>query len=321
MSSLPPAGSVSTEIDATLAQMLGPIEALLPPTDYRSASGVEIARMLRARAPRNELPPDPRVSVEDAVMPGPEGTIQLRFYRPAGSNGATVINFHGGGWVLGSIASDEARCLQLARMTGCIVVSVEYRLAPEHPFPAPLEDCYAATRWVADNAAALGIDPGRIAVMGASAGGNLAAAVAMLARERGGPVIAYQLLVYPVCDVAMDTESHARHGHRFPLTREDMAWFWQQYAPGEHAAHGHASILRAQDLRGLPPAHIVTAGCDILRDEGIAYAARLTQAGVEARVSDYPGMVHGFLAVAFNHPVSQAAMRDKAEGLRNVFSC
>jgi acetyl esterase len=199
------------------------------------------------------------------------------------------------------------------------VVSVDYRLAPEHPYPAAPEDCYAATQWVAKNGSEIGIDVSRLAIGGDSAGGNLTAVTALMARDRGGPGLRFQLLVYPVTDYALDTPSYRENGEGYFLTRDMMRWFWQQYlADPSHADHPYASPLRAADLANLPPALCITAGYDPLRDEGEAYAERLRAAGVAARTSRYEGMFHGFFGMAAQIDAARKAVAEAAAALRSA---
>jgi acetyl esterase len=227
------------------------------------------------------------------------------------------VYLHGGGWVLGDLDAYDGLCRTLAAKLRCVVVSVDYRLAPEHRFPNAPEDCYAAARWVAENAASLGIDPGSIAVGGDSAGGNLAAVVALMARDRGGPRIAYQILVYPVTERSFDTGSYRDNGADYFLTTDMMIHFWKEYLSGEDdAASPYASPLRAKDLKGLPPALVITAEFDPLRDEGETYAKRLEQAGVPVRVSRYDGMIHGFYAMPSVFPQALEAIEETADWFR-----
>lgn len=305
------------EVDPTLAEQLARLTEGVTPLDYSAASGTDIAALLRARTPKVDFPPPQNIAIEDHTVPVTGGCITVRRYCPlTDMHGGAVLNIHGGGWVLGDLGSDEMRCRSLASESGCQVFSVDYRLAPEHRFPVPGEDCYAALTWVHRQAAAFGIDPARIGIAGSSAGGNLAAAVTMMARDRHGPAITYQLLVYPVCDRDENPRSWRNHGGRFPLTQADMIWFWDQYAPGDTALHPYASVLRAADLAGLPPAHVALAECDLLHDEGVAYAERLGDSGVPVTTGVYPGMVHGFLAVAPDHPQSRKALADFGALLR-----
>ena len=269
--------------------------------------GAAEARLL-FNAGRKVLAPDPMPVAEtrDLALAGPGGPIPARLYRSAATDILPVlVFFHGGGWVVGDIESHDTGCRHLANRAECAVVSVDYRLAPEHKFPAAVEDCFAATIWVADNAAALGVDPGRLAVGGDSAGGNLAAVVSLLARDHGAPRIGYQLLIYPATDAAMQHDSIARFAEGYVLTRATMRWFYEQYLRSpEDAGDWQASPLIASDLSGLPPAFILTAGYDPLCDEGDAYAARLAASGVAVTYRRFPGQVHGF---ALNGKIIRAA--------------
>jgi acetyl esterase len=231
-----------------------------------------------------------------------------------------LVFFHGGGFVIGDIDTHDATCRGLAKAAHCIVVSVDYRLAPEHPFPAAPEDCYAATVWVADNAASLGGDGARLAVGGDSAGGNLAAVVALMARDRGGPALTHQLLIYPVIDHNFDTASYVENGRGYLLSREMMMWFWGLYL--EDAGDGskpYASPIRAEDLSGLAAATIISAEFDPLRDEGEAYARRLGDADVAVTARRYDGMVHGFFAMTAVLDRAREAVAFAAAELRRAW--
>ena len=241
-------------------------------------------------------PPEPIARVENRRVPSSGGEIPLRLYVPDAAGPLPALAyFHGGGWVIGSLDTHDAVCRHLAKQARTVVVSVDYRLAPEHKFPAAAEDCYAATRWIADNAAALGVDPARICVGGDSAGGNLAAVVSLMARDRGGPKIALQVLAYPVTDHSYDTASYRDNADGYLLTKDSMVWFWNHYlgAPSD-GTNVYASPLRAASLAGLPPAVVFTAEYDPLRDEGEAYARRLRDAGVRVVHKRYEGIIHGF---------------------------
>lgn len=241
---------------------------------------------------------EPVHEVRDLVASGPAGPIAVRLYRPSDAQPLPAIAyFHGGGFVIGSLETHDGTCRALANASGCAVLSVEYRLAPEHRFPAAPEDCWTALEWLAGEAPRLGLDPARLAVAGDSAGGNLAAVTALLARERG-PALRHQVLVYPVTDHAFDTPSYRENGEGYFLTAAMMRWFWSQYLldPAQ-GADPLASPLRAADLGGLPPALVVTAEYDPLRDEGEAYAARLRAAGVATELRRFDGQIHGFFSM------------------------
>lgn len=264
----------------------------------------------------------PVASALDRAIPGPAGDIPVRVYTPTGGGPfPLLVWFHGGGWVLGSLATHDGICRSLAAGAGCVVVSVDYRLAPEHRYPAAAEDCYAATQWCAAHAAELGADANRLTIGGDSAGGNLTAVVAQMARDRGGPRLVFQLLVYPVTDVGCDTPSYRDNAEGYLLTAADMAWFWGHYL-GDAAQRGgepYASPLRAKSLTGLPPALVITAEFDPLRDEGEAYGAALEEAGVPARVSRYDGMIHGFFGMGAMIDKANAAVQEACGHLRLAF--
>jgi acetyl esterase len=264
---------------------------------------------------------EPVARVENRGIPGPAGEIPIRVYTPEGTGPFPVLVYvHGGGWVICGLDSHDPPCRALANAVPCLVVSVDYRLAPEHKFPAAADDAYAATRWVAEHAAELGGDPRRVAVGGDSAGGNLAAVVALMARERGGPRLVHQLLVYPVTDAGLDTASYRENGDGYFLTRDTMAWFWGHYLRSRADVEDpHASPLRARDLAGLPPALVITAEYDPLRDEGEAYAARLRAAGVPVRTTRYPGMIHGFFGMLATFDQARTAIDESASALRAAF--
>jgi acetyl esterase len=231
------------------------------------------------------------------------------------------VYFHGGGWVIGDLESHDAGCRALANTTGAVVLAVDYRLAPEHPFPAALEDCLAATSWAASHAGELDVDPARLVVMGDSAGGNLAAAVPLMARAAGGPAIALQVGLYPVLSADFDSSSYRDNAEGFFLTREAMRWFWDQYVPHESDRRNPlAAPLEEPDLSGLPPSHIVTAEHDPLRDEGEAYANRLRQAGVASSNTRYGGLFHGFFNMGAILPLAAQAFDDVAGFLRRFLT-
>ncbi len=264
--------------------------------------------------------PRPEVAlpvVEDRRIPGPAGEIPVRLYRPdADATLPGLVYFHGGGWVIGSLDTHDATCRELAQKAGCAVVSVDYRLAPENRYPAAAEDCYAATCWVAENGGFLGIDANALAVGGDSAGGNLTAAVSLMARDRSGPSLRMQLLIYPVTDADFDTGSYRDNADGYFLTRDTMRWFWGHYVPDSAGrSDPYAAPLRAADLSGLPAALVQTAEFDPLRDEGEAYAARLREAGVPTTCTRYDGMIHGFFAMGMLTRGGRDAVDEAAQAL------
>ena len=284
-----------------------------------SAMGVEEAR--QAIELFAELGKGVEVArVEDLTIPEPTGDIPARLYVPEVPGGGgpppTVVYFHGGGWVIGNIASHDGICRKLANASGCAIVSVDYKLAPEHQFPAAPQDCYTAVCWIHEHGAGLGIDTSRLAVAGDSAGGNLSAVTAQLCRERGGPAIAFQLLVYPATDLTLSHPSVEENAEGYLLTKADMKWFKDHYLGGQDPKNPLASPLYATDLGGLPPALVLTAEFDPLRDEGEAYATALQQAGVEARASRYDGLIHGFFGLEAVIPAAAPAMEEAAAALR-----
>ena len=307
-------------LDPQARAVLDQMAALgLPPLG--SLSPEETRRNMEER--QAALPPgEPVASVEDRTIPGPSGDIPVRIYRPDGPAPMPVlVFFHGGGWVIGSINTHDGTARSLANAAECIVVSVDYRLAPEHNFPDAAEDAYAATVWAAQHAASFGGDPERIAVGGDSAGGNLAAVVALMARERGGPSLVYQLLIYPVTDYGFDTPSYGENAEGYLLTRDGMRWFWGHYLRHEgDGADPYASPLRAESLAGLPAALVITAEFDPLRDEGEAYASRLREAGVPVQYSLYDGMIHGFFGMSLMLDKAKQAVREAGDALRSTFA-
>ncbi|MCX5215071.1 alpha/beta hydrolase [Kitasatospora sp. NBC_00240] len=260
--------------------------------------------------------------VTDLRIPGPGGELAVRVYRPSAARPLPALLYYfGGGWTLGSIDTADGLCRDLAAEAGCLVVTVGYRLAPEHPFPAAVHDCHAALRWVADHAEELGADPARLAVGGDSAGGNLAAAVTLLARADGDLALAGQVLVYPNTDQLADDASMRDNADPWQFNHHSVDWYRRQYltTPGD-AEHPLASPLRAADLGGLPPALVVTAEYDPLRDQGEAYAARLAAAGVPVELTRYPGMAHGFFTMTGTVGAAVAAGRQAARFLRDRFA-
>ena len=258
-------------------------------------------------------------SVLNRTIPGPGGDIPIRIYTPSGSGPFGVfVYFHGGGWVVGSLDMTDQPCRMITNAAGCVTVSVDYRLAPEHKFPAGPEDCFAATKWVMENAAALGCDASRIAVGGTSAGATLATTTALMARDRGGPKIAFQLLVYPATRRELDTPSQKQFSEDgYILSRADMEWFWGHYlASDADAANPYACPARAKSLAGLPPALVMTAEYDPLRDEGEAYAARLREECVATVMKRYDGVTHGFFGMPTFLEKSRIAIAEASTALR-----
>lgn len=258
--------------------------------------------------------------VTDLTLPGPGGEIPVRRYSPGGEAPLpAVVYFHGGGWVIGDLESHDDLCRELANQANCVVIAVDYRLAPEYPFPAAADDAVAATRWIRDNAADFGIDPTRMAVAGDSAGGNLATVVSAELRQDAAAPLKLQALIYPVTDLrAFDTGSHKEFAAGFGLTGEAMAWFRDHYLGAADAADPLVSPLAATDLSGLPPAWVITAELDVLRDEGEAYADALQAAGNEVVARRYDGMVHGFVSMAGILSVGRQARSDLAAALRQA---
>ena len=276
------------------AKMRGPSRPLYE----MSLSEARKADLASIMADRGEL--QPLGAVVDIRLPGPAGHLPVRVYRPAGEPPFPVLMyFYGGGWTLGNLDTSDGICRQLCAATSCLVVSVGYRVAPENRFPAAPHDCYAATQWVATHGHGLGADPSRMAVAGDSAGGNLAAAVTLLARDRGGPPLTCQVLVYPNTDYRADTASMRENTDPYLFNRDSVAWYWTNYLTRpEDGDDPLASPLRAADLSGLPPALVITAEYDPLRDEAEQYAQRLREAGVPVVLTRYAGMIHGFFSMS-----------------------
>lgn len=257
-------------------------------------------------------------AVDDRLIEGRNGSIPIRIYRPsAATNLPVIVYFHGGGWVVCDLDTHDGICRQLARDNGMVVVSVDYRLAPEHKYPAAAEDCYDATLWVWENAAELGVDPDKVIVGGDSAGGNTAAVTTLMAREAGKPHIGFQLLIYPATDATMSHPSIEANRDAPILTKAMMEWFVGHYQRQPSDVHEpYFSPLLADDFSNLPPALVLTAEYDPLRDEGQAYAAKLQEAGNDVTVIDYPRMVHGFLSFASMVSAGKPAFADIQKALR-----
>ena len=257
----------------------------------------------------------------DAYIPCPWGNIRVRVYTPEGNGPFPVfVFFHGGGWVTNSIETHDSVCRHITNFSGCIVVSVDYRKPPEHKFPAPVEDAYTATQWVLDNAASLNGDPDHIAVGGDSSGGNLAAAVCLLSRDRNGPRIRQQVLIYPVTDYYLPgTPSSVEFGAGYILDRDLQIWCWNHYLKSDEDINNpYICPLRAASFAGLPPAFIITAEYDPLRDEGELYANKLRDAGVDVKLTRYEGMVHGFIMHWHLYDKSLDALREIGQELNQA---
>lgn len=283
------------------------------------AARAEIERNARAFA--GALVPLPRV--EDVTIRGAAAAIRARLYAPGDDGGPRplVVYYHGGGWVVGSLETHDPACRFLARAADVCVLAVDYRLAPEHPFPAAVDDAFAAFRWAVREADALGCDPGRVAVAGDSAGGNLAAVVAQLATRDGGPRPALQILVYPVTDLSRKHASYRLFADGFFLTEHEMDWYRGHYLPDDAAARDpRASPLLATDLRGVAPAIVLTAGFDVLRDEGEAYARRLAEAGIPVRHRRHAGLIHGFCNATGVSRSARTAMSESAAWIREALA-
>ena len=259
--------------------------------------------------------------MRDLTAAGPHGEIPVRLYRAKaakpGDAQPALVFFHGGGWVFGDIDTHDNLCRSLANSGDCTVLSVDYRLAPEHKFPAAADDCWAAFTWAYANAAKLAIDPARLAVSGDSAGGNLAAVVSMLAQRNGGPRIAVQILLYPTVDLAMNTDSFKQLGTGYNLTAAAMLWFRHLYLnSANEVADWRASPLLASNIAGLPPAYIAVAGCDPLHDEGVAFAKLLERNGVPVTFRDFPGQMHGFASMSGFLKASDEVIADVGAALK-----
>jgi acetyl esterase len=275
----------------------------------------------RAWAARTLPTPPELASVVDMQVAAPGGPVMVRVFTPDGDGPLPVaIWIHGGGWVQGSVDTNDATCRFLAEASGAVVISVEYRLSPMTKFPGALDDCYAVAEWVAANAASIGGDNSRVAICGASAGGNLATVVALRARDTSGPKFVHQLMVYPVTDSGFDTETYGLFATDHLLDRDQMKGFFSNYlADDAERSNPYVAPMKAKDLAGLPPAHIITAEYDVLRDEGEAYAARLVDAGVPVRHSRYLGMIHTFFNATIGFDKTFEAINECGAELRKAF--
>lgn len=304
-------------VDPQVQEYLDTIAALGLPPHYEV--GAVQARENAKLRPRQ---PGPEVSaIENVTVPGPDGEVPVRIYQPEGDGPFPVLVWiHGGGMVVGTLETVDAACRRLCLGAECVVVSVAYRLAPEHPFPAAPEDCYAATRWAFENAASIKGDASRLAVGGESAGGNLAAAVALMARDRGGPPIVHQSIINPMLGLDFDTESYLRNAEGYFLTRRTMMWYWEQYLQRpEDRENPYAAPLCADDLSSLPPALLLAGEYDPLLSETEAYAERLRSAGVPATFSYYAGASHNFYSMPVSVKLAVRAMDEIIDALRAAF--
>lgn len=314
--------TIPTDVDPQVHAMLQTIAELKIPKvqdlDPDTARGLVEAIANK----RREAYPSPGVADVAETTTGAEaGDIPLRIYR-ARQDGTppALVFYHGGGHVIGSLNSHDTMARFMCRTTGCTVISVDYRMGPEHPFPAAVDDAYQAAVWVADHAATLRIDPARIGLIGDSAGGNLSTVVALMARDAGQDLFAAQVLVYPVTDYRGGRASHARYGVGYGILEDaTVTWFREHYLCGGDAADWRVSPLLAESLAGLPPTLVTTAECDVLRDEGIAYFDRLTDAGVSAQHIEYPGMIHGFFGYLGQVDMTEKAHADVATFLESVW--
>ena len=290
-------------LDPQIATLIEALDAGFPPV--HTMTGAQARATIRSRSV-SPADPEPVAKVCDETIPGPGGDIPVRIYRPQGAGLPILVYAHGGGFVFCDLDSHDGLCRNIANRIPAIVISVAYRLAPENQWPDAAEDVFAAARWAADNAEAVGGDAQRIVVGGDSAGGNLAAVTAVMARDRGGPPIAGQLLLYPVIAADFDNESYRLFGKGFYNPKPALQWYWDQYVPAPaDREHPYASPLRA-NLAGLPPAVIVTAGHDPLRDEGNAYADALEAAGVLTSRCLFDGGIHGFMTMPMLEIAQQA---------------
>jgi acetyl esterase len=309
---------LDSQVEAYLAEMAAlnePPLSTLTPEVIRQMIQMEIESGAREFGE-----PEPVAHIENRTIPSPAGDIPVRIYTPTGDGPFPVlVFFHGGGWVICNLDTHDSYCRSLANGTPCIVVSVDYRLAPEHKFPAAPEDCYAATQWIAEHAAEFNGDPARLAIGGDSAGGNLTAVISQLARDRGGPALSFQLLIYPATDFTADTLSMKENAEGYFLTADDMAWFTNHYLNSEEEKRNPlASPLLAADLSNLPPALVITAEYDPLRDEGEIYGQKLKEAGVPVTITRYEGMIHGFVGMPFDK--GKQAMAEACAALRGAFT-
>ena len=305
-------------LDPQIRQVMEDTAALGLPAPYTVSP--EEARANAKKRPRS---PGPEVAkVEDRSIPGPDSDVPVRVYTPQGNGPFPILAwYHGGGWVVGDLESADATARDLCVGGECVVVSVDYRLAPDAKFPGPANDCWAATTWAVENAVSINGDASRLAVGGDSAGGNLAAAMCLMAADQGGPEIVFQLLIYPVTDVDFTTVSYDDNAEGYGLTKVTMEWYWDHYLESmADASNPYAAPLQAKSLAGQPPALVITAEYDPLRDEGETYAKRLSEAGVATTATRYDGVIHGFFNMNAVVDKSQQAVDEASAALRNAFA-
>jgi acetyl esterase len=315
-------GTVMTQLDESAAMVLELVRLSNAPTTDSLSPSEAREGFSRARIVFN--PPSPELTeVRDLSAPGPHGPISLRLYRDGtdAAPRAGLIYFHGGGWVIGDLDTHDVVCRQIAQLSGAVVISVDYRMAPEHKFPAAVDDAIAATAWICAEAASFGIDPLRVAVGGDSAGGNLATVVAIAARDHAdsqvGPKLAGQVLIYPSADMTAETESHRQFRDGYMLTHAVMQYFRGHYLNSDADREDwRASPNKVTDLSGLPCALVITAGFDPLRDEGEAYAMRMVASGVPVTIRRFTGQIHGFLTMGRMVPQADTAIADISAFLR-----
>jgi acetyl esterase len=304
-------------VDQIAAQGGRPLEQMTP-AEARAERAQAADAFAAMAGPLQEV-----ARVENRTIPGPAQPVPIRVYWPrtGGAPLPVLVYLHGGGWAFGNLDACDRNCRALANSAGCVVVNVDYRLAPENKFPAAADDAYAAVHYVATHPGEFNADPARIAVGGDSSGGNLAAVACLMARERGGPPIAFQLLVYPVVDYDDDRPSMAEFAEGYLLTRAAMPYFWGHYVSSpEEGRHPHASPINAASLHGLPPAMVITAECDPIRDQGEAYAHRLRDAGVPVTLRRYDGAIHVFFNMSAVIDSGKQALSDAAAALREAFN-
>lgn len=303
------------QVQAIFDQMAG-----LPPFENLSVEEARLQTIERTRA--GQLPTLPVAAVANRTIPGPAGDLPVRIYTPHGAGPfPLMVFFHGSGFVVCNLDTHDGTARNLCSAAGCVVVSVDYRLAPENKFPAGPDDCYAATQWAAAHARELNADASHIALAGDRAGGNLVAVTALMIRDKGGPALCGQLMIYPVTDYySPGHPSYIDNAEGYGLTAAGMRWFWNHYLTNEAEANNpYVSPLRADNLRGLPPALVITAEYDVLRDEGEAYAKRLTAAGVPTKLTRYDGMHHGFFQMYGIVDKAKTALQEAAAWLKDRF--